>query len=273
MCRMSIVILLTSVVALSAYAQNKSGAVMVDASLPDQSRSIEFQFYHRASIGTAQPGQPPEYVRGIRVKESSPNFRVLDSWEAQPTTIVAFDQKLNRTWVVGRAQIITATVYYGGRYGKLFALYWTGGKLKQVNEWDGAGFSIRAIGSPPEPVVAVNSSDYSRVPELYAWNGTEFQAASDRFPAYFASLGADYAAPIYDYSHPVPPVALLQSCRLSLEAYKLAHNPDAGHKACLEARDRISEGRGIIPGATIKAEDFQRQRSSAIAEIDSVVKQ
>jgi hypothetical protein len=269
--RIKMVLVTTCVLAWSGYAQDKAGdALTLDASFPIQSQSVEVQFYHRGPVGTPQAGQPPEYIRGIRVTESSPNFKVLDSWEGQPTTIVAFDRKLNKIWTAGRTPIITAITLYGGRVAKLTALLWTGGKLKQVNEWDGAGFSIIAMGSPPEPVIAVNSSDYSRVPELYAWNGNEFQPASDRFPAYFASLAAKYAAPIYDYSSSKVAAALEQSCRLSLEAYKLAHDPEAGRKVCIEARDRISNRRAIAPA--LKPEDSEREKSTAISHIDSLTK-
>lgn len=250
--------------------QNESDGQEVDARFnvstsPGGSAVVEF--YRRGPFPPTAAGQPDEYVRGIAVQEAG---RVLDRWESDRTTIPSFYPGLNEIWTVTDPSriLITGVVQYGGRLLKLYALTWSGGRLEPIREWTGETFSIKPMGSPSRLVVVVTPEDYSRIPELYAWDGTKFRPANTEFPEYFNALGAMEARAIDNSSDKLPPAAIVQSCRRSLEAYKLAGRSEAGRRACIQARARIQKGAGITWSTP---EGFQREGPSAISEIDSLL--
>jgi hypothetical protein len=226
--------------------------------------SAVVEFYRRGPFPPVRAGQPDEYVRGIAVQEAG---RVVDRWEADHTTIPVFYPGLNKIWTVRGPNhiLITGAVQYGGRFVKLYALTWSGGKLEAIQEWAGETFSIKPMGSPSRFVVVVTPEDYSQIPELYVWDGTKFRLANSEFPEYFSALGAREACTIYNSGEKLAPAALVQSCRRSLEAYALAGRPEAGRRACVQARARIQKGAGVTWSTP---DGFQREGPSAISEID-----
>jgi hypothetical protein len=264
----------------SLAQETNNPKISVDASFtissgPSRAR-VTVEFYRRGPLPPMRPGQPDEYVRGIAVKETGVretektegSFRMLDRWEAPPTTITAFYPKLSRTWSVPDQPeaIITTAVQYGGRSLTLYAFTWDRRRLELIPHWDGENFSIAQMGAPPRFVVTVMPADYNQIPQLYAWNGSAFLAASEEFPRYFRTLGNREAATIYGHAELPPPGALVQSCRRALQAYALADQQKLGRKACVQARARIESA------SHVHDPKIQQERESAIAEINRLLK-
>lgn len=232
---------------------------------------LRVEFYHRGPFQPSTPGQPPEYVRGLAVSDPKVSPGLLARWESERTTIRAFYPELNRLWSVRvpGGVIITTVVQWGGRTSNLYTFRWENGRLEQVRAWGGEDFKIQRMGG--KLVVVVTPSDYSKLPELYAWDGKTFAEAGRRFPKYYAKLGIRYVRGIRQ-SEPLPPEAVIQSCRLALQAFELAGQPDVACKACLEARDRISSGQNVTFGVAVTTtEQLRRYKDYSLSEIEKLM--
>ena len=263
---------------LTARAWSEPTTQHTDAALKgDLSGSgpvLGVEFYYRKRGQLSAPGQLTEYVRGVAVIGVGKNSRVLDRWESEPTTIRSFYPELNKLWRLPRARrmLITTAVQYGGRVLKLYAFQWQEGKLRQVGVWEGENFSVKHMGQPEQLVIVLKPSDYE-IPELYAWRDGQFRKATDLFPDFYSDLGEAYAK-VLKNPQALPAAALVQSCRLALQAYRLAGAASRGRSACTAVRERIAQGTAVVPGLTKEsAEQFEGEKKAAITEIDILLRQ
>jgi len=239
----------------------------LNTGLLENRRTLGVEFYYR----NAEPsgtGQPPLYVRGVRVTEPNKATPRLGQWESEPTSINTFYPNLNKLWQVPGGSLLTTAVQYGGRSLRLHVLKWQRGGLRQVGVWEGENFSIRQMGEHQQLVITVKPPDYNQLPQLYVWNRDTFRRADRDFPDFFSQLGDSYAQAIRS-SRLLPAVAIVQSCRLSLEAYQLSRTPSRGRNACTAAKERIVHGRALAASAS--PQQFEQEKKSAIVEIDNLL--
>lgn len=253
------------------------GGIHVDAEftgdLVGDGRMFLVEFYSRGPVASSGPGQPPQYVRGVRIRGVDARLPSGATWESTETTIPTFYPNLSKLWPVSESggAVITTAVQYGGRVVALYAFRLRGETMKRVGAWEAQDFSIRRMGDGNRLVVIEWPSDYSKIPDLYAWSGADFTEAGLDFPEFFSKLAASYAQGI-DNPQPLPPAAILQSCRLALQAYQLGRTPEIGRKGCARARQRIASGASIIRGfAQESPEEFENEKRKTVAEINKLI--
>lgn len=274
LCGLAFVAALSNPAAESSFDGIHMDAV-VKADLAGDGRVLQVEFYRRGPLGHSDPGQPPGYVRALAVRSVTATSAVLEKWESAQTSIPVFYPKLSNVWPVSEPGgcVITTAVQFGGRVMRLYAFRWQGSKLKQVGTWQAQDFSISQMDGNRHLVVVERSSDYGKVPVLYQWDGVEFTEASRNFPEFFSRLGASYEKGVRS-AQPLPPAALVQNCRLALQAFQIAGRPQAGRRACVQARERISSGRAIISGNSQESpKEFENEKKMAIAEINKLIEE
>ncbi len=229
------------------------------------------EWYAAGPFPPVSRGNPPQYVLGVAVRRAGGRSRIIASWASPPTTIPTFYPKLNGLWPLpgGGGALISRAVQYGGRVLYLFMFRLEGNALREVGHWGGENISLMQVNG--RLVVEVVPDDYSQVPTLYTWRSKEFTEASQEFPAFYAKLGTSYAGGVLN-PNPLPVAAVVQACRLALRAYQLAKQPAMGRKACLNARQRITSGRGIIHSSVAQSQqNFEQERKTAVGLIDTIL--
>ncbi len=270
--QLTVWLVLVSQIGVSALA---CGAVHVDftttANLAGRTRSQTVEWYRRGPFAPVAPDNPPTFIRGVAVRAGGLGTAVVARWESTPTTILAFYPKLNNVWSLpGRTgAVISAAVQYGGRVVDLYVLQWESGRLKVVGQMEGENMTVMRL--EERLVVEVVPDDYSRVPELFAWDGVRFNEASRTFPMFYSRLAQTYVGGV-ENPHPLPPTALVQSCQLAFQAFELARQPALARRACLEARERISAGRALVRGVAAESPQvFERERRDAVQRINALL--
>lgn len=224
------------------------------------------EFYRRGPLKSG------EYIRGVAVTTPGKQGRVLARQEFEAG--IPWFERPTGLWAASPSagKLIVAFLPYGARLMQLRIFQFDGRRLKEVGKWQGEEASLKRMEPHQQTVVVFKPSDLKELPKLYVWNGREFTEASRRFPSFFAKIGAANAAGVENPQPPLPPSVLVDICRDALRAFQLAGTPQAGRRACVRARERISSGRAIIPGNSHESlKEFENEKKMAVAEIDKLI--
>lgn len=232
----------------------------------------QIEWYDDGPFPPVDAHNPPQYVRGIVVRERAEPQRVVAQWQARPTTLKIFYPRLNNVWRTHADEsgpLISVAVQYGGKVLDLYMLEFRGNGLKQVGHWEDLDMSIMEMKN--HLVVEVIPGAYYQVPKLFRWTRAGFIRADHEFPVFYARLGRRYIAEIYS-DHPAVAEDIAANCRLASAAWRLAKDPARGVRACRAAKQRIASGRGIVPGSSRETpQEFMAERKHAIKQIDALL--
>lgn len=172
-------------------------------------------------------------------------------------------------WPTGlQGTIITTVVQFGGRSVTMYAFRWSGGTLQLVREWGGENFAVDRLEG--KLAITVHPIDYTQVPELYVWNGTDFTSAES--PDFYASLVKTYIESMLRPDS--PPEAVVENCGLALQAAKRADLSGIARLACKQAQARIPSSQVDTKHTAGRTpEQIRKDKDHAVAQISERLKE